>query len=290
MSAVTVTTRPDGVAVLTFDQPGSKANVLTRELWTEFGDALTALAGRTDLKGLVLASAKPDVFIAGADLKLLANAPGPNDPEVRAFIEQGLRVLERLEALPFPTCAAIDGAALGGGLEVALACDSRVCGTNPKVQLGLPEVGLGLIPGWGGTQRLPRIVGLRGAAEMVTNGQSVDARQAATHGLLHAVYDAPALPVLVDNAAVTIAKPGIAALCFEQRAKKLQPLPAEQRAAFEASTVTTHAQSEAMRVMLDGAKRPLYEGIKLETEAFMRLAGSPRSKQRIAEFFASRKK
>src|ERR1043166_345159 len=157
--AITISTRPDGVAVLTFDQPGSKANVLTRELWTEFGDALTSLANRTDLKGLVLASAKPGIFIAGADLKLLANAPGPNDPEVRAFIEQGLRVLEQLEALPFPTCAAIDGAALGGGLEVALACDYRVCGTNPKVQLGLPEVKLGLIPGWGGTQRLPRIMG-----------------------------------------------------------------------------------------------------------------------------------
>src|SRR6186713_3056876 len=101
MSAITVTTRPDGVAVLTFDQPGSKANVLTRELWTEFGEALAALHTR-DLKGLVLASAKPGIFIAGADLKLLANAPGPNAPDVRAFIEQGLRVLEQLEALPFP--------------------------------------------------------------------------------------------------------------------------------------------------------------------------------------------
>src|SRR6478752_1686126 len=177
---ITLTTRDDGVAVLTFDQPGSKANVLTRELWTEFGETLASLATRTDLKGLVLASAKPGIFIAGADLKLLANAPGPNDPEVRAFIEQGLRVLEQLEALPFPTCAAIDGAALGGGLEVALACDSRIAGVNPKLQLGLPEVKLGLTPGWGGTQRLPRIAGLPSATEMVTTGQSLDIREAAT--------------------------------------------------------------------------------------------------------------
>src|SRR5437762_3529162 len=91
MSAITITTRPDSVAVLTFDQPGSKANVLTRDLWTEFGEALTAIHTRTDLKGLVLASAKPGIFIAGADLKLLANAPAPNDPDVRAFIDQGLR-------------------------------------------------------------------------------------------------------------------------------------------------------------------------------------------------------
>src|SRR5947208_565735 len=182
--AITVTTRPDGVAVLTFDQPGSKANVLTRELWTEFGEALAALHTRTDLKGLVLASAKPGIFIAGADLKLLANAPGPNDPEVRAFIELGLRVLEQLEALPFPTCAALDGAALGGGLEVALACDYRVCGTNPKVQLGLPEVKLGLIPGWGGTQRLPRIIDmnrLHAACKLVTTAELLDAPSAVAH-------------------------------------------------------------------------------------------------------------
>src|SRR5437764_15403367 len=124
-SAVRTEIRPDNVAVLTIDQPGSKVNILTSELWTELEAAIDTLMPRTDLKGLVIASGKPGVFIAGADLKLLANAPGPNDPAVRAFVEQGLRVLEKLEALPFPTCAAIDGAALGGGLEVALTCDCR---------------------------------------------------------------------------------------------------------------------------------------------------------------------
>ena len=150
MNSIRVAIRPDSVAVLTFDQPGSKANVLTTELWQELEATLDTLKSRAELKALVLASAKPGIFIAGADLKLLANALTPNEPAVRAFIELGLRVLEKLESLPYPTCAAIDGAALGGGLEVALACDSRICGTNPKVKLGLPEVTLGLIPGWGG--------------------------------------------------------------------------------------------------------------------------------------------
>ena len=224
MSATTVETRPDGVAVLTFDQVGSKANVLTRELWAEFGAALVDLGKRTDLKGLVLASAKPGIFIAGADLKLLANAPGPNDPEVRAFIEQGLRVLEQLEALPFPTCAAIDGAALGGGLEVALACDYRVCGTNPKVQLGLPEVKLGLIPGWGGTQRLPRtlrVSPLDNAAVAVTSGTSLDVRRA--RDVLLADLDVPS-DALLDAAVVHLNR----SAWLERRLRKASPLQ-EQR-------------------------------------------------------------
>ena len=101
---------------------------------------------------------------------------GPGEPgPTRTFIELGLRVLDTLEALPFPTVALIDGAALGGGLEVALACDFRLCGTSPKVQLGLPEIKLGLVPGWGGTQRLPRLVGVEEAINRLLSGESYDA-------------------------------------------------------------------------------------------------------------------
>ena len=130
------------------------------------------LAHRPDVTGLILESAKPGIFIAGADLKELGERRPRPAPGV---IELGHRVLDMLEALPFPTVAAIDGAALGGGLEVALACDFRVCGTNPKVQLGLPEIKLGLIPGWGGTQRLPRLVGVEEAIERLLSGESYDA-------------------------------------------------------------------------------------------------------------------
>ena len=297
MSAITVTTRPDGVAVLTFDQPGSKANVLTRDLWTEFGESLAALAPRTDVKGLVLASAKPSVFIAGADLKLLANAPAPNDPDVRAFIEQGLRVLEQLEALPFPTCAAIDGAALGGGLEVALACDYRVCGTNPKVQLGLPEVKLGLIPGWGGTQRLPRSIGtsfatnrLAVGAEMLTSGRNLDIRGAAQAELIGIVTDSDQLLEWAVKCLLLSLNPQREETHKEQRQRRLRPHSVEARAAFTPPAGLTGAAAEAVRVMVEGAALPLYDAIALETEAFMRLAGSDESKRLIAEFFASRKK
>jgi enoyl-CoA hydratase/carnithine racemase len=277
--AISVAARPDGVAVLTFDQPGSRANVLTRDLWTELGDALAGLAARTDLKGLVLASAKPGVFIAGADLKLLQSAPGPNDPAVRAFIDLGLRVLEQLEALPFATCAAIDGAALGGGLEVALACDARVCGTNPKVQLGLPEVKLGLIPGWGGTQRLPRIIGLSEASEMVVSGHADEAETCANSGLVARVV---ASERLIDEASALARGP--------RPAKRRGPLSAAERESTIAAGPGTAAAREALRVMELGAALPLADAIKIETEAFMRLAGSDESKRLITDFFASRKK
>lgn len=279
MSALQLTFRPDGVAVLTFDQPGSKANVLTADLWTEFEAALDALATRTDVKGLVLASAKPGIFIAGADLNLLANAPGPNDPAVRGFIEQGLRVLAKLEALPFPTCAAIDGAALGGGLEVALACDARIAGDNPKVRLGLPEVSLGLIPGWGGTQRLPRVVGTEKAADMLTTGRSLDASEAAACGLVSQVVGTA---VLAERAAQQVLSTDTATL----RARKSGPAAGATRNPVS----LTAAAAEVVRVLVEGAALPLNQALAVETEAFMRLAGSDESKRLIAAFFASRKK
>jgi enoyl-CoA hydratase/carnithine racemase len=292
MSALQLTIRDDSVAVLTIDQPGSKANVLNPALLTELESTFDSLMSRTDLRGLVLASAKPGIFIAGADLNLLASAAGPNDPAVRKFIEHGLRVLEKLEALPFPTCAAIDGAALGGGLEVALACDTWRVSMNPKVKLGLPEVTLGIIPGWGGTQRLPRVVyGLASASEMLTTGKGVGVVEAAASiGLLDEVPSLEGQQTLADFAAQRMADPVMAPHYRQRREKKQQPISAEKKAAFTPPAGLTGAAAEAVRVMIEGAALPLYEGIKLETEAFMRLAGSDESKRLIAAFFASRKK
>ena len=270
MSAVTVELRPDGVAVLTIDQPGSRANVLTSQLWTDLEAALTPLASRTDLKGLVVASGKPGMFVAGADLKFFASVAAPNDPGVKALIEHGLRVLDLLESLPFPTCAAIDGPALGGGLELALACDFRVCGTHPRVELGLPEVKLGLIPGWGGTQRLPRIVGMDRAAEMLGTPASVNADDAVRIGL--ATTGDPFAVVLSGTAV---------------RERKRAPVPGPSRPPVPSSP---NAVREAMLVLVRGAGLPLADAIPLETEAFLRLAGSDESKRLIAEFFAGRKK
>jgi enoyl-CoA hydratase/carnithine racemase len=276
--AVRVEVRPDRVAVLTIDQPGAKVNVLTVSLWTELEAAIDALAARPDLAGLVIASGKPGCFIAGADLHLLATAT-PGDPAVKAFIEQGLRVLAKLEALPFPTCAAIDGVALGGGLEVALACDYRVAGTHPKVQLGLPEVNLGLIPGWGGTQRLPRIVGIEEALALLLTGDPFIAITAAMARLLDRVE--PTLN-LIDTAALTLGRGP------DRRHPRLAAFPVPDTPTVPVLGST--AAREVYRLVIEGLPLPLADGIRLETEAFLRLAGSDESRAKIAAFFAGRKR
>ncbi|HEV3439575.1 MAG TPA: enoyl-CoA hydratase-related protein, partial [Gemmata sp.] len=275
MSDLQPSIRSDSVAVLTLDQQGSKANVLTLGLWAELEAVLDSLAGRTELRGLILASAKPDIFIAGADLKLLVNATGSNDPAVRTFIEQGLRVLSKLENLPFPTVAAIDGVALGGGLEVALACDVRMAGPNPKLRLGLPEVTLGLIPGWGGTQRLPRIIGMPNAVAMVVSGQPIDSSQAAQYQLIEGCV--AVAKELVDAAAsYLLATPREPVI----RKKKQEPVASwipEGDVSVKPNPDDSVAVHEAKRILSEGASRPFPEGIKLETETFLRLAGSEES-------------
>ncbi len=287
-STLTVTHRPDGVAVFTFDTPNSRANILSEGVWNELRGAVLRLRMRSDIKGLVVASAKPDVFIAGADLKFFANVPTPDSPAVAQVVKLGLSTLAAMESLPFPTCAAINGAAVGGGLEVALACDVRVCGPNPAVQLGLPEVTLGLIPGWGGTQRLPRVTQLTQAVAMLLRGVSLTADASIEAKLADALF---ADGDLIDHAAEfvrTVEREPI------RRAKR-EPLPLlDQELLKEAIRVANAPDSPAVTelkaVLVRGGEQPLADAVKVESAAFLRLAGSDESKRRIAEFFDSRKK
>lgn len=284
----------DGLARLTFDEPDSRANVLSTALWTEFGETLDTLAHQPKLSGLILASAKPGIFIAGADLKELADADPAKPQPTRAFIELGLRVLDTLEFLPFPTAALIDGAALGGGLEVALACDFRLCGTSPKVQLGLPEIKLGLVPGWGGTQRLPRLVGVEEAINRLLSGESYDATDPPPEDLVDETVPSGDL----EEAARRWLASGD---WRDVRDAKRSPVPADllPSADFLAETrqmldeidpPMRPAAAEVLKVVLEGCLRNLPVGIRLETAAFLRLAGAPNSRQLIADFFAKRKR
>src|SRR6516162_8054820 len=173
----------DGIALITFDQPGSRANTLGQAVLAEFEEVLGKVEKHSDLRGLILASGKPGMFIAGADLKEMGSAES-NPEQTRKIVERGLGIIARFEALPYPTIAVIDGACLGGGLEVALGFDYRLAGSHAKTEVGFPEVKIGLIPGWGGTQRLSRLIGPALAAELICAGGSVNAQRARELGIV----------------------------------------------------------------------------------------------------------
>src|SRR3954449_8041023 len=170
-----------GIAWLRLDDPGKKVNTLSTRLFEWFEEQV-ARVERERPEGLVIYSGKPDGFVAGADLEELLALTDPMD--VIAMLGRGHDHMERLAALPFPTVAAIHGAALGGGLELALACRRRIATEHPKTKLGLPEVQLGLIPGLGGTQRLPRLIGVPDALDLILTSKQVDAKRARKAGLV----------------------------------------------------------------------------------------------------------
>ena len=194
----------DGVAVVTLDVPGESVNVLSREVRQEFSGLLERLGTDGDIRAVVLTSGKPDVFIAGADIEELRGVASAAAAE--QLSREGHRLLDRLENLRVPVVAAIQGACLGGGLEVALACSYRVAAEHPKTSLGLPEVQLGLIPGAGGTQRLPRLVGLRAALDMILAGRSVRPKRALAMGLVDEVVHPAILLGIARERALKLAE------------------------------------------------------------------------------------
>jgi 3-hydroxyacyl-CoA dehydrogenase / enoyl-CoA hydratase / 3-hydroxybutyryl-CoA epimerase len=172
----------DHVCVLTFDRPNSGANIFDAATLDELNEHLDAVEKDPSLRGLIIASAKKSIFVAGADLKTLLQAARTD--EMRGFIKRGQQVFNRLADLKIPTVAAIHGASAGGGYEVALACDYRVASDDPATRVGLPETSLGLLPAWGGCTRLPRLIGAEKAAEVILKGKLYSAREALKLGLV----------------------------------------------------------------------------------------------------------
>jgi 3-hydroxyacyl-CoA dehydrogenase/enoyl-CoA hydratase/3-hydroxybutyryl-CoA epimerase len=182
----------DGLATLTFDRPDSKVNLLTRRVMLRLEELLEAIEegiAAGDIRALVVRSAKPDNFIAGADLDELA---GFHAAAATAEIaRRGQAIFWRLERLPIPTIAAINGTCVGGGTELALACDYRVASNSPRMRIGLPETRLGILPGLGGTVRLPRLVGIQPALDLILSGRLVGPSHALEIGLVDRVFSDP---------------------------------------------------------------------------------------------------
>ena len=295
-SAVRLEILDGPIALLTLDQPGSRANTLGQAVLGDLETAVKQLQARADLRGVILRSGKPAMFIAGADLKELGGAKP--DPELtRKLVKRGLDLVASIEALPCPTVAAIDGACMGGGLELALGFDYRIASTHPKTELGLPETKIGLIPGWGGTQRLSRLIGPALAAEMICAGEAVNSVKARERGMVFAAVPAEKL---VDEARRLLDWANATSDWKEVRRKKKLPVGlSEEQKSFTFAVARAQVSAKtggqfpaplaALDAIAKGCNLPLEDGLKVETEAFAPLVGSPISKNLIAIFFMSQR-
>ncbi|XP_053565455.1 trifunctional enzyme subunit alpha, mitochondrial [Bombina bombina] len=177
----------DNVAVVRFNTPNSKVNTLSKQLQEEFNDVMNEVWANNSVESAVLISSKPGCFIAGADINMIEACKTPQ--EVQHLSREGQKMFAKLEKSPKPIVAAINGSCLGGGLELAIACQYRVATKDKKTVLGTPEVLLGLLPGAGGTQRLPKMVGIPTAFDMMLTGRNIRAGKAKKMGLVDLLVD-----------------------------------------------------------------------------------------------------
>jgi len=294
MAAFTLATRPDGVAVLSFDLPGKKVNTLSSAVMAELGETIASLAERDDLQGLLVGSGKPGQFIAGADLNELAGLATAPRSVVEATLQFGHDLFRQFERLPFPTVALIDGACMGGGTELVLALDERLLSSAAHTALALPEVKVGIIPAWGGTQRLPRLVGIHHAITMITSGEPVDAMTAVGMGL---AFDAVPSQRLVDEGVRLLGILRDGDLWRRRRAERAQPMVMSSDELAFTSAVAAGAvlaktkghypaPTAALDAIMSGCLRPLDEGLVIERANALELVGSPIASSLIGLFFA----
>ncbi|MCA9401301.1 MAG: enoyl-CoA hydratase/isomerase family protein, partial [Candidatus Omnitrophica bacterium] len=176
----------ENIGYVIFDDPEAKVNVLKGVVLERLVNILDEARGKKHLRALVFKSPKPGIFIAGADIHEIEQITEPVDGQTKA--KAGQDVMNLIEDFPKPTIAVINGAALGGGCELALACTYRIATFDDKVRIGLPEVNLGFVPGFGGTYRLPRLVGLSESLKMILSGKPVDGKKALKIGLVDRLF------------------------------------------------------------------------------------------------------
>ncbi len=285
---------PD-IGLLTFNDPQKGANVLSSAVLTELEAHLDTLEKDSTLVGLIIRSGKPGSFIVGADLReFVASIDAPAE-KTTAMCNRGRRLFQRLSNCPFVTVAAIDGLCLGGGAELAIWCDRRLMADTPKSQFGFPEVKLGLYPGWGGTARSSRIVGLAGAVEMVTSGEPVDARQARLMGLATDAVPADRL----QDAAIRLIRAEQKSQEFAlDRQRWSRPIEInETELMFLGATAGALIQQRtdghypappaALEMMLEAAALDIEAACLAEAAGMARLFGSPVNRALLNVFFLS---
>jgi 3-hydroxyacyl-CoA dehydrogenase/enoyl-CoA hydratase/3-hydroxybutyryl-CoA epimerase len=287
----------DGIALLTIDLPGRSMNVITADMSRELGELIEKVATDDGIRGAVITSAKP-AFMAGADLGMLGAQAGSaslKDMYENAHALNGQ--LRRMETCGKPFAAAINGLAMGGGLEITLACHYRVCADDPKVQLALPEVKVGLLPGGGGTQRLPRLMGVQASLMYLLKGDSMTPQQAQKSGVVHEL--APVAD-LVARAKAWIKEKGDPVQPWDQKSFKV---PGGQGAfnpgivqTFTGATAMTQKETlgnyPAVKAILscvyEGHQVPMDAALRIESRYFTRLMLDPSSKAMIRSLFINK--
>ena len=273
----------DEVVTLVFDQENSVANVFNEDMFAELNDQLEYIENNSnELRGVIFKSAKPSIFIAGADLKSFADDPTPE--RISYLIKLGQDTFNRIEDLCIPTVAAINGACLGGGYELALACDHRVATLDSSTKIGLPETMLGILPAWGGSTRLPRMIGIAGAMNIILAGKVVVPKLAYKYKMVDRVCHKENL----DSVAQSYVHNG------KKKYKKhtLNRFPLKYIAKSKATKnvlKTTGgvypAPLKAIDVMIQGLGVSRNESLKLEEKAFTELLNSDVASNLVNIFF-----
>jgi 3-hydroxyacyl-CoA dehydrogenase/enoyl-CoA hydratase/3-hydroxybutyryl-CoA epimerase len=280
----------DGLATLTFDAPGRSVNVFDQAVLEELETLCADLGGRTDIAVLVLLSGKDKGFIAGADLDLIA---GVEDPALaQEGSRYGQRVFAAWEALPFPTVAAIRGVCLGGGTELALASTYRVISDDGDSRIGLPEVRLGILPGWGGCTRLPQRIDLPDALDMILTGRNLRAKKALRTGLVDALLPATGFTAHLRRFALDHLDKARPDGGFDWKELLLEKNPVGRRLVFDRARSNVLAKTggnypaplRALEVVRTGIEGGPEAGFEAEARALGELATSPVCKNLIHVF------
>ncbi len=295
--AFNLTTDDRGVATLIFDLPDSKVNKFSSEVMLELETILDELKNKTDIKLLALKSNKPGVFIAGADIEELMAFNSESEAEEKA--KRGQDIFNKISKLPFPSLAVIDGACVGGGCECVLACTYRIASDNPKTVIGLPEVNLGILPGWGGTQRLPKMVGLRASLTLILTGKPVAAKKAYKMGMVNKLSAVEFMQNNTENyineilskkshKITTQKKGGILNFLLEKNPIGKKIVFNKSRENLLKKTKGMYpAPLKALEVIEESHSLSLEEGLKIERKHFKELASTDTCKNLIQVYFSN---
>ena len=241
----------EGVALITISRP--PVNAINRELLSQLSATMDLYASDSSVRAIVIASGLPAIYSAGADIRELDTL---DEAEGQAFVLRGQQLMNQLEALPKPIITAIRGACVGGGCELAMACDLRVAGQSSR--FGQPEVNLGILPGWGGSQRLPRLIGKTMAMELLMTGEPITAEKALAIGLVN--YVVP------DEAALTMA------MAMATKLASKSPI----------------ALAGIKRAVMDGLYSTLAHGLEVEAQQFQETHGTADAREGIRAFLEKR--